>query len=217
MTHWHFLLGGVVLAAVPIVHYLITRRALAVSGRVTALVNRVADGPVEVMPEMDEDELAAALEAMALEAFGEEALAELEAEESSADADADVEDVDEVPALASTSIPPQATWVHAVFLLAIGVGGFIAAMTHGGVSPEMTMGSEAWDARFGGALTPLSIASLVIGGVCVGFGTRMSGGCTSGHGLCGLSRFQNGSMLATAAFFGTGIIVTVAINALVGS
>jgi uncharacterized membrane protein YedE/YeeE len=51
-------------------------------------------------------------------------------------------------------------------------------------------------------------AALVGGGVLVGFGTRMAAGCTSGHGLCGVSRFQKGSMLSTAAFFGMGIVVS---------
>jgi uncharacterized membrane protein YedE/YeeE len=50
------------------------------------------------------------------------------------------------------------------------------------------------------------VALLVLGGALVGFGTRMAGGCTSGHGMCGVSRLQKGSLLATVAFFGTGVV-----------
>jgi len=53
---------------------------------------------------------------------------------------------------------------------------------------------------------------LLLGGLCVGFGTRMAGGCTSGHGLCGVSRFQPGSLVATVAFFATGVAVSFALG-----
>ena len=61
---------------------------------------------------------------------------------------------------------------------------------------------------------PAPMAALALGGLLVGFGTRMSGGCTSGHGLCGTSRLQPGSLLATVAFFGAGIGVTLLLGAL---
>lgn len=54
---------------------------------------------------------------------------------------------------------------------------------------------------------------LLLGGVLIGWGTRMSGGCTSGHGLCGVSRAQPGSFVATCAFFGTGIVVSFLLEA----
>lgn len=41
---------------------------------------------------------------------------------------------------------------------------------------------------------------LVVAGLLVGFGTRMSGGCTSGHGVCGLPRFSTRGIVATAVF-----------------
>ena len=43
-------------------------------------------------------------------------------------------------------------------------------------------------------------ATLVAGGVLVGFGTRLGNGCTSGHGVCGLARLSLRSLAATAAF-----------------
>lgn len=41
---------------------------------------------------------------------------------------------------------------------------------------------------------------LIIGGLLVGFGTRMGSGCTSGHGICGISRFSRRSLIATCVF-----------------
>ena len=51
---------------------------------------------------------------------------------------------------------------------------------------------------------PNADAPLLIGGVLVGFGTRLGSGCTSGHGVCGLSRLSPRSMVATALFMGSG-------------
>jgi len=48
---------------------------------------------------------------------------------------------------------------------------------------------------------------LIIGaGFFVGLGTRMSSGCTSGHGICGISRFSTRSIIATISFVITGVI-----------
>lgn len=52
---------------------------------------------------------------------------------------------------------------------------------------------------------------LVVAGLLVGFGTRMGSGCTSGHGVCGVSRLSQRSMLATATFIAAGI-ATVAVT-----
>ena len=51
---------------------------------------------------------------------------------------------------------------------------------------------------------------IISGGFLVGFGTRLGGGCTSGHGICGIGRFSTSSLIATCIFILTGII-TVAI------
>ena len=58
--------------------------------------------------------------------------------------------------------------------------------------------------RLASALPPIEIEAdwiaLVIGGVLVGAGTRYGAGCTSGHGVCGLSRLSPRSLVATIAF-----------------
>lgn len=43
-------------------------------------------------------------------------------------------------------------------------------------------------------------AVLIVGGLLVGFGTRLANGCTSGHGVCGLARLSRRSIVATAVF-----------------
>jgi len=65
---------------------------------------------------------------------------------------------------------------------------------------------------------PSGTPSLVLGGVAgllVGFGTRRGSGCTSGHGVCGLSRLSQRSLVATLTFITTGIL-TVAVLRLFG-
>ena len=51
-----------------------------------------------------------------------------------------------------------------------------------------------------------SWATLVIAGLLVGVGTRFGSGCTSGHGVCGLSRLSPRSLVATPAFMGAGFV-----------
>lgn len=45
---------------------------------------------------------------------------------------------------------------------------------------------------------------LVLGGLLVGFGTRLGSGCTSGHGVCGVSRLSRRSLVATGLFMASG-------------
>ncbi len=47
--------------------------------------------------------------------------------------------------------------------------------------------------------------TLIAAGLLVGVGTRYGGGCTSGHGVCGLSRLSPRSLMATLAFMGAGV------------
>ncbi len=51
-----------------------------------------------------------------------------------------------------------------------------------------------------------SLILLIIGGTLVGFGTRLSGGCTSGHGISGISRFSLRSIIATITFMIVGVL-----------
>jgi uncharacterized membrane protein YedE/YeeE len=51
-----------------------------------------------------------------------------------------------------------------------------------------------------------SLILLIVGGTLVGFGTRLSSGCTSGHGISGISRFSLRSIIATITFMIVGIL-----------
>jgi len=61
-----------------------------------------------------------------------------------------------------------------------------------------------------------SVAATLVGGLVVGFGVRMGNGCTSGHGVCGLSRFSRRSLVATLTFMGTGVVTASLIELLAG-
>lgn len=59
--------------------------------------------------------------------------------------------------------------------------------------------------------------TLLIAGLLVGYGTVRGSGCTSGHGVCGVSRLSARSMVATVTFLGTGIVATFVIRHLLGA
>jgi uncharacterized membrane protein YedE/YeeE len=66
------------------------------------------------------------------------------------------------------------------------------------------------------ALTPLAapLGLTVASGLLVGYGTRLGGGCTSGHGVCGISRFDVRSIAATLTFIGTGALAVLLMRSL---
>ena len=73
----------------------------------------------------------------------------------------------------------------------------------------LPLGALAYILLAGGP-TPVDVLAsppaILIGGLLVGFGTRMGSGCTSGHGLCGLSLLSRRSVVATAVFFGVAMV-----------
>ncbi|MCH4248547.1 MAG: YeeE/YedE family protein [Acinetobacter populi] len=58
---------------------------------------------------------------------------------------------------------------------------------------------------------------LIIAGLLVGFGTRLGSGCTSGHGICGISRLSKRSILATMSFMFAGFITVYIIRHITGA
>jgi uncharacterized protein len=54
-----------------------------------------------------------------------------------------------------------------------------------------------------------SIGAVLVAGLLVGFGTRLGNGCTSGHGVCGVSRGSGRSLVAVATFMATGAITAI--------
>jgi uncharacterized membrane protein YedE/YeeE len=57
---------------------------------------------------------------------------------------------------------------------------------------------------------------LVLAGVCVGVGTRIANGCTSGHGVCGISRLSPRGIVATLVYIGAGALTVLALRLSLG-
>lgn len=70
------------------------------------------------------------------------------------------------------------------------------------VQPEITLKASPW--------------MMILAGLLVGFGTRLGSGCTSGHGICGISRLSTRSMAATAVFMLAGIITVFVMRHVLG-
>ena len=71
----------------------------------------------------------------------------------------------------------------------------------------LLLAPTAWAALFAAPVAPRIAAGpvlLVAAGLLVGWGTRHGGGCTSGHGVCGIARLSPRSLVATVAFMATG-------------
>ncbi len=58
---------------------------------------------------------------------------------------------------------------------------------------------------------------MIVAGLLVGFGTRMGSGCTSGHGICGISRLSKRSMIATVTFMFAGFVTVYFIRHIIGA
>jgi uncharacterized membrane protein YedE/YeeE len=197
MSTWPGWVGGIALAVVMIVHWFGVGRMMAVSGRVTAIVDRLRHGREDESAdgeEMTQEELLAAIRAETTARFGAGAVTAPTAE-----------------APATEKRAPQPFLAHPLLFVALAVGGLLGTSASG--TPTFTLRSEGFTNLVGGSQTLASVV-LVFGGVLVGFGTRMAGGCTSGHGLCGVSRGQKGSLLATCAFFGAGVVTSFALGSI---
>ena len=89
--------------------------------------------------------------------------------------------------------------------------GFLGGLLAGGLLLRISL-PAAFDF---GIIRPLPI--MIIAGLLVGFGTRLGSGCTSGHGVCGISRLSSRSLVATATFIVSGAVVVYLVNHLMGS
>ena len=87
---------------------------------------------------------------------------------------------------------------------------FVSGLVLGGVALSLFY-PQAFPAEFSRSL-PL----IALGGLLVGFGTRLGSGCTSGHGVCGLGRMSKRSLIATLTFNLTGAATVYLVNHLLG-
>lgn len=83
----------------------------------------------------------------------------------------------------------------------------------------LVAGAALWLASMGGApaVTQVTWWQLAVGGFIAGFGARLSSGCTSGHGICGLASLQLPSLLAVLIFLATAIVTAHAVRAFGGA
>ena len=96
--------------------------------------------------------------------------------------------------LGGSGIARSGAWT---FVIGLPLGALVVSMLQGGI-----------EARF--ARAPV----LIVAGLLVGIGTRLGSGCTSGHGVCGVSRLSARSIVATLTFMAAGIATVAAMNAL---
>ena len=91
------------------------------------------------------------------------------------------------------------------FVAGLLIGGFLSAVLSTGWRPIWDLGML--DQAL--ALGPIGkLAWMFVGGLFIGFGTRLAGGCTSGHGIFGLSNFELPSLITTMSFMAGGIATT---------
>jgi uncharacterized membrane protein YedE/YeeE len=85
------------------------------------------------------------------------------------------------------------------------LGGVLSAVLGGGWSPTWALGMFDTTIGWGPAG---KVAWMFVGGLFIGFGTRLAGGCTSGHGIFGLSNFERPSLVSTLSFMAGGFLTT---------
>ncbi len=101
--------------------------------------------------------------------------------------------------------PPSVSWGF-VFVVAIIVGGAIAALTGGEFANQWL--PPIWEARFGDSVA-LRAAVAFAGGMLMAFGARLAGGCTSGHGISGTLQLNVASWITVVCLFVAGIAVAI--------
>ena len=106
-----------------------------------------------------------------------------------------------ISGLIAQVLNPETLWKTPAlwFLTGLFVTPFIYAMI---IKPEITLNASPW--------------LLIVAGLLVGFGTRLGSGCTSGHGICGISRLSVRSIIATITFMLAGFITVYVSRHLIG-
>lgn len=204
---WDWWQGALALAFVTLAFWWVMRAPLGVSSSWDRIVHwREEEEYARKERAMFErgDELKDAMLAETIAQFGKEAVAKMLAQQRQEAAKAAG-----ARAADRRKIPWQA---HVTFLAMMMIGGLIASVVRGEFHLQLGLGAD-YARLFGSG--PHIWALLLAGGFLVGFGTRMAGGCTSGHGLSGCSRLQPGSLVGTAAFFGTAVVTSLILEKLI--
>ena len=115
--------------------------------------------------------------------------------------------------LSENALSPRRLGFRAYLLLGLVIGGALFALASGSFSVSFKYadyGSIAGDSLVGESIL------LAMAGVIMGFGARMAGGCTSGHGLCGMSLVSPASIVATMTFFATAVGLSLLASVVLG-
>ncbi|MFE4419335.1 YeeE/YedE family protein [Streptomyces sp. NPDC056817] len=227
MNYWPWWAGAVGLALVTINYTLTTDRSFGVSSAWDRVLHWRSERRLEQMDDefADDQELAEALAAATAEHFGTLPGAPASPTGPGAPTSPQVPyaesqpphgappqppapDVEPVATEGSsvTSQRPAPLVTQAALLVSIFLGGLIASLASGRFELRYDMGPGFRDLVTADPIT--MVVLLFLGGVLVGFGTRLAGGCSSGHGLNGCGRLRPVSIVATAVFFGTAVGVS---------
>ena len=210
-NYWPWWAGAIGLALVTINYTLTTDRSLGVSAAWDRVLHWRAERRLEQLDAQftDDRALVDALAAATAEHFGASPGAPTPPDAERGNTQIYGQDVgptagDESAPAASLRPAPLVT--QAALLLSIFLGGWVAAVTAGRFELRFDMGNGFRELVTDNPTTMISV--LFVGGILVGFGTRLAGGCSSGHGLSGCGRLRPVSILATAVFFGTAVLVS---------
>jgi len=200
IEYWPWWMGALGLFGVCLAYFLLVGRLLGVSGSWAKVVgwreNRVLQQASQEFASNQED-MSSALMAETLAQFGEDALQELQSQPAP----------NEPPAkLEIQNLESSTPWTaHLTFLLCMFVGAFATAVLSGQF--ELRYNLSAVHSRIFGDTWEVWLA-LLFGGMMVGFGTQMAGGCSSGHGLSGCARLIPASLLATLVFMVSAVFLS---------
>jgi uncharacterized protein len=143
--------------------------------------------------------------------------------------------------MAGTTLTPVASLVGGLLIgvaaaMLLATAGRIAGISGiaGGLTTRLPRGEILWRVLFiagllvGGATMAVvfprmfqfgierSFAAVAMAGLLVGFGSRLGGGCTSGHGVCGISRLSRRSIVATGTFMAAGFATVFVVQHVLG-
>jgi len=200
IEYWPWWMGALGLFGVCLAYFLLVGRLLGVSGSWAKVVgwreNRMLQQASQEFASNQED-MSSALMAETLAQFGEDALQEFQSQPASTEPPAQVE---------IKNLESSTPWTaHLTFLLCMFVGAFATAVLSGQF--ELRYDLSAVHSRIFGDTWEVWLA-LLFGGMMVGFGTQMAGGCTSGHGLSGCARLIPASLLATLVFMVSAVFLS---------
>lgn len=205
MAFWPAWLVAPALAALAVGSWIVLRRPLGVSGILARLAR--------LREELEQDARRAALQAeRAALAAGKAAPPGTASAPASDPARAITGKWATLPpdlvasAASRTCAPTPPVSVHVTFLVSLAAGGLLAALARGSLG---AVPAGAWVVHLGAG--PRSLLALAAGGLLVGFGAALCGGCATGHGLTGCGRLMPGSLVATpvllAAAMATALLV----------